>query len=96
MGSPASYPDGAAFTTYDPGTFGRCVVSNAFGIPSTWADGQEIGRYLRNKQSILAADKLDSLAAVYGATVSLKYGIKALGAGSVGGATRSLRGFVRG
>ena len=79
MGSPASYPDGAAVTTYDPGTFGQCVVSNALGIPLSWADGQEIGRYLRHKQRKLAADKIVSLAAVYGATALLEYGIKALG-----------------
>lgn len=83
MGSPDSYTDGAAVTTYDLGTFGQCVVSNALGFPLTWADGQEVGRYLKNKQWKLAADKIVSLAAVYGATASLEYGIKALGGPAV-------------
>ena len=66
-------------TTYDLGSYARCVVYNFAHIPLSPEDAVAIGTLLRAKQWKAAADKIVATAALNGATAMLDYGISAVG-----------------
>lgn len=79
MESPLSDQSETTVTTYDLGTFAKCVVYNIAQFPISPDDAIAIGRLLKDKQWKAAADKIVATAALNGATSLLDYGISAVG-----------------
>ncbi|MDU0478783.1 hypothetical protein QVA66_05980 [Staphylococcus chromogenes] len=79
MEAPLPSEEQPAITTYDLGSYARCVVYNIAQLPLSPEDAIAIGKLLKDRQWKAAADKIVATAALNGATALLDYGISAAG-----------------
>lgn len=70
-------------STRDAGSYARCVVSDAIGLPLSPDDARAIGNLLKQKRWRDAAEKTIAVASLNGSAALLKYGFGAIG-GPVG------------